>query len=219
VPAFTTIFFDLDDTLYPSSNGLWDAIGERIHAYMVERVGVAPAEADRLRGEYLQRYGTTLNGLIAEHQIDALDYLDYVHDVPLDEHLRPDAALREMLARLPQRRVIFTNSSRDHVRRVLSRLGVADEIDDIVDILRLELVNKPRPEAYERAMSAVGESQPGRCVIVDDLVTNLGPARALGMTTVLVGTPAESEAVDRRIARASDLIRALPELVARPDGG
>ena len=32
--SFDTIFFDLDATLYPESNGLWPAIREKIDQYM-----------------------------------------------------------------------------------------------------------------------------------------------------------------------------------------
>jgi FMN phosphatase YigB (HAD superfamily) len=33
-----TIFFDLDDTIYPNSTGLWQAIRMRIGLYMKERL-------------------------------------------------------------------------------------------------------------------------------------------------------------------------------------
>ncbi len=31
---FKSLYFDLDDTLYPASSGLWDAIRERMNTYM-----------------------------------------------------------------------------------------------------------------------------------------------------------------------------------------
>jgi len=34
--------FDLDDTLYPPDNSLWDELAANIDRYMVERVGIAP---------------------------------------------------------------------------------------------------------------------------------------------------------------------------------
>jgi FMN phosphatase YigB (HAD superfamily) len=40
---FSTLFFDLDDTLYPNSTGLWNAIKHRMTLYMHERLGI-PAE-------------------------------------------------------------------------------------------------------------------------------------------------------------------------------
>ena len=80
---YTTIFFDLDDTLYPSSTGLWYAIKDRMNTYMAERMGFAPAEISKIREKYYRQYGTTLRGLEANHEIDVKDFLAYVHDIPL----------------------------------------------------------------------------------------------------------------------------------------
>ncbi len=208
-----TILFDLDDTLYPSSSGVWQAIGERINEYMRQRLGIPPDHVPRLREEYFHTYGTTLNGLVALHHIQPEDYLDFVHDLPIEDRLQPDPELRLMLESLPQRRVVFTNASRKHAERVLECLGVRHVIDAIVDILTLDLCNKPRPEAYVRALDIVGERDPQACVAVDDLPANLQTAKSLGMTTVLVGNHRADAGIDRRIARVTDLVRALPELL------
>ena len=67
---YSTIFFDLDDTLYDSRSGLWDAIRHRMSEYMQERLGMPWAEIDELRKKYYQTYGTTLRGLQRHHQVD-----------------------------------------------------------------------------------------------------------------------------------------------------
>ena len=36
--------FDLDNTLYPHSCGLWNEIGNRINLYMIERLQMDPQE-------------------------------------------------------------------------------------------------------------------------------------------------------------------------------
>src|SRR6266545_4491981 len=60
---FTTLFIDLDDTLYPSSTGLWHAIKERMNLFMRERLYIPEAEIPSLREQYFNTYGTTLRGL------------------------------------------------------------------------------------------------------------------------------------------------------------
>jgi putative hydrolase of the HAD superfamily len=185
--TFRTIFFDLDDTLYPQNSGLWRAMGERIHDYMMVRLGVTEGEARALRAEYLHAFGTTLNGLMANHQIDPLDYLQFIHDIPIEKILPPNPRLRELMASLPQRKVIFTNASLEHAERVLRHLQVGDQFDLVIDIVSLEYHNKPRVEAYQRAMQIAAESDPELCLMVDDRTVNLEPAGAMGMTTVLVG--------------------------------
>ena len=56
----TTIFFDLDDTLYPASTGLWKKIKERMNIYMRERMGFPAGQIPYLREKYYLEYGTTL---------------------------------------------------------------------------------------------------------------------------------------------------------------
>ena len=183
--------FDLDNTLYPADNGLWGAISERINLYMIQRLQMPPAEAGALRRRYLHAFGNTLSGLRQDFGIDGVEYLNFVHDLPLERYLRPDPALDAMLARLPQEKVIFTNADTPHARRVLGHLGLSQHFTRIVDIVALNFVNKPEPRAYQRALELLGAA-PGECVFVEDTAHNLPPAHDLGMCTVLVDNhPAE----------------------------
>jgi putative hydrolase of the HAD superfamily len=180
--------FDLDDTLYGPQTGLWEAIGERIERFMVERLQLASAGVPALRRRYFEAFGTTLNGLRYEHHVDPGDYLAYVHDIPLEQYLRPNPALDGMLARLPLVKVIFTNADAAHAMRVLNCLGVGHHFRDIVDIHALGFANKPQASAYQLALRQIS-ADPRTCVYIDDMARNLAPARALGMLTVLVNHP------------------------------
>jgi putative hydrolase of the HAD superfamily len=180
------IFFDLDDTLYPPERGVWHAITARINRYLVERIGIPEAEVDDLRKKYFSAYGTTLNGLRAEHAVDPVEYSRFVHDVPLERLLAPDPALRRMLESLPQRKYIFSNADRPYILRVLARLEIEDCFDGIVDIFATGFACKPMEAAYRAAMQLAGSPNAEACLLVDDLPRNLEPARKLGMAAVLV---------------------------------
>jgi putative hydrolase of the HAD superfamily len=52
-------------------------------------------------------------------------------------------------------------------------------------------IRKPEPRFYELACEAL-EVGPGECVFLDDLGINLKPARAMGMTTIKVDSPAQA---------------------------
>jgi putative hydrolase of the HAD superfamily len=216
VRRYRTIFLDLDDTLYPNTSGVWGAIGERINRYMTERAGIPRAQVAALRDRYFREYGTTLNGLMLHHNVDPHDYLDYVHQVAIEDMIRPDPDLLETLRSLHQRRVVFTNASLGHALRVIRALGVESVIDQVVDIVALEMINKPTEESFRRAMALCGESEAAACVTVDDALRNLLTANALGMTTVLVGRDDGCEAVDFCIGRAAELTRAIPALLEAP---
>jgi putative hydrolase of the HAD superfamily len=212
--AYRVLFLDLDDTMYPSTSGLWDAIGDRINLFLHDRLGLDPAAAAEVRDRYLAEYGTTLNGLMAERNIDPYDYLLFVHDVPVETMIQPDPALADMLGKLTQKRVIFTNSYLPHVDRVLRRLGVESLIDQVVDIVALGYVNKPKQESYRLALELTGEGQPSACVIVDDRALNLEPAVSMGMRPVLVAEGGQATDGLPVIRRITQLVDVVPELLS-----
>jgi len=213
-PSPTTLFFDLDDTLFPPKNGLWLAIRDRMRRYLIERMGFSPEEVDTLRHEYFVTYGTTLRGLLINHpeRVNADDFLAFVHDIPLRDYIQPDPSLRSLLLSLPQRRWIFTNSDDRHARRVLNMLGVSDCFDGIIDIRALEYACKPVEDAYPRALALAGEKDPARCLLFDDAPRNLAPARALGFCTVLVGKNEPDPSACYTLASLNELPETMPEL-------
>jgi pyrimidine 5'-nucleotidase len=184
---FTTIFFDLDDTLYPASSGLWPTLKERMNQYMIKRLQIPEADVPRLRETYFRKYGTTLRGLQAHHVVDIEDYLAYVHDVRLDDYIQPNHIQQSVLAALPTRNLIFTNADANHARRVLQTLRIEEHFVDIIDINRMEPHCKPSREAFALAMKAAGESDPARCVMIDDLPHTTRAAMAFGLFSVLFG--------------------------------
>lgn len=211
--SYTTLFFDLDDTLYPCTSGLWGAIRDRMGRYMAERVGLSEAEIPALRRLYFETYGTTLRGLQKHHHVDTDDYLAYVHDLPLEKYIQPNPALRTLLVSLPQRRFIFTNADAEHARRVMRVLGVADCFEQIIDIRAMAFSCKPEPLAYLRALALAGDPAPQECVLLDDSPTNLAPARQMGFTTVMINLEcAPDPAATYSITDPLSLTQVLPAL-------
>ena len=184
---FSTIFFDLDDTLYPASTGLWDAIKERMNIYMSDRMGFDPAEIPHLRDKYYRQYGTTLRGLQAHHDIDTQDFLAFVHDLPLADYIQPNPVLCEVIAALGTRNLVFTNADAAHARRVLKVLDLDDCFEGIVDVNAVAPYCKPMPESFKIAMHMAGESNPGRCVMIDDLPRTTQAAQEVGWYSILFG--------------------------------
>lgn len=185
---FKYILFDLDETLYPTTNGLMQAVGARMREYIQRKFNLSPEAAFELQKRYWNEYGTTLRGLYMEHQLDPAEFLAYVHNVDLTNFIHPDPRLREVLLKIPQEKLILTNADEPHARRVLERLGVADQFTRIFDVVCNQYECKPTPSVYSRALATLGV--PGsQCVLVEDLARNLPPARALGVRTVLVYSP------------------------------
>jgi putative hydrolase of the HAD superfamily len=180
------ILFDLDDTLYPRQAGIMEEIRILMLDFIQTRFDLSRDEANALRRRYFQEYGTTMRGLQLNHAIDADEFLDYVHNIRLEDHIQPNPELDAALAALTQLKVVFTNASREHAERVLDILGVAHHFERIVDVRDVAFESKPQLAAYRRICEII-DIPPQECLLVEDNVRNLRPAKALGMTTVLVG--------------------------------
>lgn len=176
--------FDLDNTLYPASSNLFREIDRRIVDYIRSHLALEAAAAFELKQHYRRRFGSSLRGLMDEHGVDPIAFMDYVHDIDLTL-IAPDRTLDEALAALPGRKLIFTNASTRHAKKVLKRLGIGRHFAEIFDITAAGYVPKPQPEAY-RILVERHAIDPARAVFVEDMAINLGPAAALGMTTVWI---------------------------------
>jgi pyrimidine 5'-nucleotidase len=209
---FTTIFFDLDDTLYPSNVGLWSAIKNRMNDYMRERMNIPVDEIPVLREKYYLQYGTTLRGLQEHHQIDVDDYLAYVHDLSLGDYLTPDIGQRSVIASLPTRNLIFTNADIHHAERVLAALNLRDLFSSIVDVNTVAPYCKPMPESFDMAMKFAGETDPSRCVMIDDLARTTRAAKSAGMFSILFGGAFANGDADASFSSWNDLTKILESI-------
>ncbi len=198
-----TWLFDLDNTLYPLESGLAGQVSARITEFVIDFTSLPREDAHALQKRYLAEHGLTLRGLMLHHGVDPDAYHAWLHHVPLD-CLAPDPALRRAIARLPGRRLIFTNADAVHAARVLDRLGLGELFESVFHIGSAAFAPKPAPEAFERIVAAHGLT-PATTSFLDDAAHNLAPAAALGMTTVLVGSEAMACAEPFVTHRAPDL--------------
>ncbi len=210
-------FFDLDGTLYTDRTGLWPAISERITLYLQKFLNLTREEALTLRKQLMATYGTTLRGLQALYpSTDAAAYFAFVHDLPLEDYIGPDARLAETLAALPGTKWVFTNADAIHAQRVLRLLGVEEAFTGVIDLFAIQGVPKPLPEAYQRALALAGHPRPEQSILVDDQRRNLLPAKALGMYAIWVTPEAEADdAVDAVIPDVYHLPEAWTRLVSQ----
>lgn len=178
--------FDLDNTLYPASCRLFDQISHRMGEWVADFFGVERDEARKLQKEYFHAHGSTLRGLMERHGVEPGPYLDYVHDIDLTL-VEPSPALDRALARLPGRKLIFTNATVAHAERVMDRLGVTHHFEGTFDIVAADFVPKPAPAVYDRLVER-HLIDPARSVLFEDSARNLAPAADMGMKTVWVRT-------------------------------
>lgn len=179
-----TWVFDLDHTLYPPSAQLFALIEVRMTDWVMRTLGVDAAEADRLRLHYWETHGTTLAGLMREHDVDPAPYLQDVHDISMDS-LTPDPELAAQIRDLPGRRIVYTNGCAPYAERVLAARGLSGLFDAIYGVEHAGFLPKPDRAAFDTVFALDGLT-PARGAMFEDDARNLIAPHAMGMQTIHV---------------------------------
>lgn len=179
------VLFDLDETLYPPGAGLMQAISARINAYLIAHLGLTPAAAEALRRDYERRYGSFFRGVALHGGLDLGDLSAYAHDVNIEQYLTPDQDLGCLIECIQSPRVIFTNAPHAYAERVLTRLDISRLFARLFAYEFGEGIGKPNTAVYTKVQCALDVPSEG-LVMVDDALSNLAPAQALGWKTIWV---------------------------------
>jgi len=198
-----TWLFDLDNTLYPAESMHMRLVEERMTDFVEQLSGLPRDEARALQKKYYHAHGTTLAGLMANHDVDPDEFLAFVHDVSM-ERLTPDPELKAALARLPGRRLIFTNGSLGHAERVLTHLNLRDLFSEVFAIETADYLPKPALATFDK-ITKLHAIDPPMTAFFEDSEKNLVPAARLGMTTILVGAHAKDSTSEHVHFRTNDL--------------
>ena len=180
----STWVFDLDNTLYPPHMRLFDQIEVKMTDWVMQALKVDRARADHLRAYYWQTYGTTLAGLMREHDVDPAPYLNEVHDIDFSV-LSPDPALAHNIAALPGRKIIYTNACAPYAEKVLAARGLGGLFDAIYGVEHADFHPKPEARAFATVFGKDG-LDPTKAAMFEDDARNLAVPHALGMRTVHV---------------------------------
>jgi putative hydrolase of the HAD superfamily len=162
------ILFDLDNTLYSAKTGMEEDFQRRIIAFTARFLGITPEDALAQRQEGITRYGATIEWLIGDKGLTAIDeYYAAVHPEGEEDVIPPDPQLRLFLESLSLPLAILTNSPREHTDRVLKKIGITDLFTHIFDMRWNGNQGKPLPAAFTRALDALG-SDAGSTLFIDD---------------------------------------------------
>ena len=176
--------FDLDNTLYSGDTKVFDQVDKKMSSFISKKLNIDLEEAKKIQKNYFHEYNTTLNGMIKNHNIDAEEFLEFVHDVNLD-FLKKDLDLQNELTNLVGKKYIFTNGSKAHASNVTKRIGIKNLFDGVFDIVESDFIPKPSIEPYKKIIQKYG-IDPKYCVFIEDIARNLKPAHELGMKTVWI---------------------------------
>lgn len=206
--------FDLDNTLYPPSAGLFRQIDHAMTNFIQQELSVERAHADLLRAQYWREHGTTLSGMIRHHGTDPDHFLTACHAIDYSG-LEPDSALKAAIGNLPGRKIIHTNGPRCHASSVLRALGYADLFDMVFALEDTDLVSKPDAQAFHTVFGAAW-IEPSTAAMIEDDARNLAVPHRMNTRTVWVDHFDSASDPEHVHHRTQDLAEFLKPLQARP---
>ena len=183
--SFQNWIFDLDNTIYDINLGLFRKISNRITNFIMSKYSLDIDQARKIQKEYYLKYGLTLRGLIVEKKLEPEEFLDYVHDVEHPELEKNDQLISKIRI-LEGKKIIFTNATSKHAKKILKILELEHDFDQIIDIKDLEYIPKPDKRSYKKLLECLNLNKENldKTIFFEDTVKNLIPAKELGITTV-----------------------------------
>ena len=187
--------FDYDLTLYGEEERfVLNSLDHRISLFVQKMVGCDFETAHKVRTDYLERFGTTLAGLMALHHTNPEDFFDFIHEPEYLVYPKVAPEKLSLLESLAGHRFVFTNGRGDWSRAGMAHMKIDSAIEDVFDLKLMNWEGKPHASAYEKIekwlesrgvwdAKAFDKSQ---IVLLEDSLRNLEPAHERGWTTILV---------------------------------
>ena len=180
----STWIFDLDNTLYSADSGIFQQVHTLMSKFVSAHLNIDIKKATELQRKYYRQHGTTLRGLMDNHNVDPDHFLSEVHQLDYSI-VGPNFKLNRELKKLKGRKIIYTNANRQHANNVLIRLELTNVFDEIFDIKTANYIPKPEASPYEQIISEFN-IDPITTIMFDDIAKNLVPAKNVGFASVWI---------------------------------
>jgi len=180
----STWIFDLDNTLYSADSGIFQQVHTLMSKFVSAHLNIDIKKAKELQRKYYRQHGTTLRGLMDNHNVDPDHFLSEVHQLDYSI-VDPNFKLNRELKKLKGRKIIYTNANRQHTNDILIRLELTNEFDAIFDIKTANYIPKPEASPYEQIISEFN-IDPITTIMFDDIAKNLVPAKNVGFSSVWI---------------------------------
>ena len=179
-----TWIFDLDNTLYSADSGIFQQVHELMGKFIKDNLNLSIAEAKELQRKYYKKHGTTLRGLMDNHNINPDYFLEQVHKLDYSI-VSANIKLNEELHKLNGKKIIYTNANMQHVSSVLERIELTNFFNEIYDIKMANYIPKPQIQPYEKIIDKF-DLNPQTCAMFDDIAKNLVPAKKVGFSSIWI---------------------------------
>ena len=204
------LLIDLDNTIYSETEEIFSQIDLKMKSFISTNLNINTEKAYAIQKKYFFKYGTTLRGLMLNHNIQPSYFLKYVHNIDLNP-IKKNLELKSEMKKLKGRKIIFTNGTTEHATNVLKKVGVFEEVDDIFDIKDADYIPKPNLLPYKKVVNKF-KIIPHNTVMIDDIKANLETAKQLGIKTIHV-TKQTSDSIKNNIDyEFSDIVSIIKKI-------
>jgi len=204
------LLIDLDNTIYSETEEIFSQIDLKMKSFISTNLNINIEKAYDIQKKYFFKYGTTLRGLMLNHNIKPSYFLKYVHNIDLNP-IKKNSELKSEMKKLKGRKIIFTNGTTEHATNVLKKVGVFEEVDDIFDIKDADYIPKPNLLPYKKVVNKF-KIIPHNTIMIDDIKANLVTAKQLGIKTIHV-TKQTSESIKNNIDyEFSDIVSIIKKI-------
>jgi putative hydrolase of the HAD superfamily len=200
-----TWIFDLDNTLHDAQKNIFPIINQKINQYISKSVKINITEADRLRQQYWDYYGATIEGLIKHHNINPTEFLEVTHTLEnFEELIVPMPDLIKVLTSINGEKILYTNAPRNYTNKVLQICQIENYFDGIFSIEDANYIAKPSATSMEFFIKKYKIKVAN---FVDDVKENLETANQFGLSTIWLTNEKENPSyIDKKITKLRDLI-------------
>lgn len=219
-PDKTKYIFDLDRTLYAFENEVFGTFGasrfnidlrRRVVYYIAQRLGVSTEDAEIIVKNIDDEYDGKLSiGFEKRFNISRYDYYSATWNCSPKNYIAPNSNLVDMLSEFRGDALLLTAAPNIWASRVLQYLGITDVFGANV-ITGEPDIRKPSKIVFEQAARRL-DAEPSQIISIGDQnYSDIVPARALGMTTILIG-PDKLDA-DYRVDSIDEAIKLIKEKI------
>ncbi|MBO7053227.1 MAG: HAD hydrolase-like protein [Alphaproteobacteria bacterium] len=182
----TTIISDLDGTLYSKNIGLTNQIDNLASAFLSNATGMD----SRQLSQFELAHPNILDAL-NYFGIDKQTYYNNVHNKLDYSALHPDLALNNLLTSKNINLFVVSFSPKEHIIRVLSSLNLISNVTDIFAVSETNCTNKG--DCYKDIIEKYNLYNPDICVVGDNYILDIEPAKKLGIDVALISTSYHDE--------------------------
>ena len=191
--------FDLDNTLHDAQAKIFPIVNNKMNQYISSTLKISIEEASKLRAQYWDEYGATLQGLIKNYNIDPIDFLDKTHTISnFKDLVIPMPRLKETLTLADGKRIIYTNAPKNYTDQVLKICEIEEYFDEVFTIEDSDFRPKPNKDSMKLFIKKYSIKE---AYFVDDVKKNLRTAKQFGLSTIwLTRNEDNPKYIDKKIS-------------------